>query len=56
MALSEQGRRAQAECLRLKGWEETARDVEAGNCEFYPDALEMLDPEPGSPLDLGGRP
>lgn len=44
MALSEQALRAQAACLRAKGYEQDARSVEAGLVEFDPEALEMLEP------------
>jgi hypothetical protein len=47
MGLNEAALRAQAECLRAKGWEQTARDVEAGYVEFDPTALEMLEPNDG---------
>lgn len=46
MALSEQALRAQAACLRAKGYEQDARSVEAGLVEFDPDALENLEPNP----------
>jgi hypothetical protein len=44
--LNEQGRNAQAECLRANGYPATARDVEAGLVEFDPGHLEMLQPNP----------
>jgi hypothetical protein len=43
--LNDQGRRAQAECLRARGYEAEARQVEAGQVEYDPQALEMLDPK-----------
>jgi hypothetical protein len=44
MALNKQALQAQAACLRAKGYEEDARNVEKGLVEFDPDALEMLEP------------
>jgi hypothetical protein len=43
--LNEQGRRAQAEFMRCRGEEETARAIERGDVEFYPGDLEMLGPD-----------
>jgi hypothetical protein len=38
--LTEQGIKAQAQCLRANGYDQDARDVEAGNVEFDPEWLE----------------
>ena len=44
MGLSKQALKAQAECLRAKGYDHDANAVENGWVEFDPDALEMLEP------------
>lgn len=42
--LNAAARAAQAACLRGKGYETEARQVEAGQVDYDPDALEMLEP------------
>jgi len=41
--MNEQALKAQADCLREKGWPETADAVERGWVEFDPGALECLE-------------
>jgi hypothetical protein len=48
MALSKRQVAAQAAVLRARGWHSTAADVERGDVEFDPSALENLpDAPPG---------
>lgn len=42
--LSEQQRRAQAECLRAKGHPDWAEDVANGDVQYDPAWLEVLEP------------
>jgi hypothetical protein len=46
MGFNKQALKAQAECLRAKGYPEDAKNVEKGLVEFDPDALENLEPNP----------
>jgi hypothetical protein len=46
--LSEQGRKAQAECLRSAGYADDARLVEQGMVDYDPEWLETLAPDGGS--------
>ena len=47
--LNEQARKAQADCLRAKGYPRDAEYVEQGLVEFDPEALEMLEPNDTDP-------